>query len=140
MKKTTRKQLMNLFMLQVWNEGNFSRLPDMVAPDYSVSQDDYDPWSGQVIDHETFKQRVLYSRNAFPDLNFDIQEMGAGAFNFLINMQDIRHVSHLLTTVIPAVPRLDHLLPTCHRRYKWGIFSSISNRSQCSRSGSLSIF
>lgn len=65
-------------MQQVWNEGNFSRLSDLVAPDYSVSEDDYDPWSGQVIDHETFKQRVLYSRNAFSDLNFDIQEMAEG--------------------------------------------------------------
>ena len=36
--------------------------------------DEYDPWSGQTIDHETFKKMVLYSRNAFPDLNFDIQE------------------------------------------------------------------
>ena len=44
MYKTTRKQLMNLFMQQVWNEGNFSRLSDMVAADYSVSQDDYDPF------------------------------------------------------------------------------------------------
>ena len=78
MNKTTRQQLMNLFMQQVWNEGNFSRLSDMVAPNYRVSQDDYDPWSGQVIDHETFRQRVLYSRNAFPDLNFDIQEMAEG--------------------------------------------------------------
>jgi steroid delta-isomerase-like uncharacterized protein len=73
-----RQQLMQLFMQQIWNEGDFSRLSDMVAPAYTVSQDDYDPWSGQVIDHETFKQRVLYSRNAFPDLNFDIREMAEG--------------------------------------------------------------
>ena len=65
-------------MQQVWNEGDFSKLSDMVTPQYSVSKDDYDPWSGQVIDHETFKQRVMYSRNAFPDLNFDIEEMAEG--------------------------------------------------------------
>jgi hypothetical protein len=47
MNKTTRQQLMSLFMQQVWNEGNFSRLSDMVTPDYRVSQDDYDPRSGQ---------------------------------------------------------------------------------------------
>jgi hypothetical protein len=52
MNNTTRKQLMNLFMQQVWNEGSFSRLSDMVTPDYNVSQDDYDPWSGQVINHQ----------------------------------------------------------------------------------------
>lgn len=75
MNNKKRKQLMSLFMQQIWNEGNFSRLTDMVAPAYHVSHDDYDPWSDQTIDHETFRQRVLYSRNAFPNLNFDIQEM-----------------------------------------------------------------
>ncbi len=72
---STKKQLMSLFMHQIWNQGDFSRLADMVAPAYRVSHDEYDPWSGQTIDHETFRQRVLYSRNAFPDLNFDIREM-----------------------------------------------------------------
>ena len=104
MNKTTRKQLMNLFIQQVWNEGNFSRLSDMVAPDYSVSQDDYDPWSGQVIDYETFKQRVLYSRNAFPDLNFDIQEMAEGGDSVAIRwIMSGTHTGDL--PVLPATGR-----------------------------------
>lgn len=75
MNNRTRKKVLSLFMQQVWNEGDFNGLVNFVAPEYSVSQDEYDPWGGQTIDHETFKQRVLYSRNAFPDLNFDIKDM-----------------------------------------------------------------
>lgn len=64
-------------MQQVWNEGDFSNLASLVAAQYKVSTDEYDPWGGQTIDHGTFKERVLFSRNAFPDLNFDIKAMVA---------------------------------------------------------------
>jgi len=50
----------------------------MVSYHYNASEDDYNPWNGQVINHEIFKQRVMYSRNAFPDLNLDIQEKAEG--------------------------------------------------------------
>lgn len=75
MSKRSRKQILSQFMQQVWNEGDFSVLADLVMPEYHVSKDAYDPWSDQTIDHETFRKRVLYSRDAFPDLNFDIGEM-----------------------------------------------------------------
>ncbi len=71
----SKKQILHQFMKKIWNEGDFSDLCEYVAPEYRVSKDDYDPWSGQTIDHEIFRERVLYSRNAFPDLNFDIREM-----------------------------------------------------------------
>ena len=71
----TNKNLLNDFMQEVWNQGGFSNLDNFVNEQYHVSQDEYDPWSNQVIDHKVFKQRVLYSRNGFPDLNFDIQQM-----------------------------------------------------------------
>jgi steroid delta-isomerase-like uncharacterized protein len=74
-KKNSRKRVLGQFMQDLWNEGNFSRLGELVAPDYMVSKDEYDPWSGQTIDHDSFRERVLYSRNAFPDLHFDIREM-----------------------------------------------------------------
>lgn len=74
-KDKSLKQIMTRFIQHIWNEGDFSRLTEFVAPEYRVSIDDYDPWSGQTINHETFRKRVLYSRNAFPDLNFEIKEM-----------------------------------------------------------------
>lgn len=75
MNDKSQKQIMTRFMQDKWNEGDFSRLTEFVAPEYHISDDEYDPWSGQTIDHETFRQRVLYSRNAFPDLNFEIKQM-----------------------------------------------------------------
>jgi steroid delta-isomerase-like uncharacterized protein len=46
-----------------------------VSPQYTIKHDPGDAWDGQTLDRTTFQQRVLYSRNAFPDLNFAIQEM-----------------------------------------------------------------
>ncbi|MFN2125821.1 MAG: ester cyclase [Candidatus Promineifilaceae bacterium] len=71
------KQTLSQFMDQVWNQGNYDQIPKFVAPQYEIKNDPGDQWNGQVIDHETFKVRVAYSRNAFPDLNFAIEEMVA---------------------------------------------------------------
>ena len=71
------KQTLSQFMDQVWNQGNYNQIPKFVAPQYEIKNDPGDQWNGQVIDNETFKERVAYSRNAFPDLNFTIQEMVA---------------------------------------------------------------
>jgi steroid delta-isomerase-like uncharacterized protein len=62
-------------MEQVWNNGNFSQIEEFIAPRYEIKNDPGDPWDGQTLNHTTFKERVLYSRNAFPDLHFEIQEM-----------------------------------------------------------------
>jgi steroid delta-isomerase-like uncharacterized protein len=69
------KQILSQFMGQIWNQGNYDQIADLVALQYEIKNDPVDPWNGQIIDHETFKERVAYSRNAFPDLNFAIQEM-----------------------------------------------------------------
>lgn len=62
-------------MDQVWNSGNFDQIEDFVAPRYEIKNDPGDPWDGQSLTITAFKERVLYSRNAFPDLHFEIQEM-----------------------------------------------------------------
>jgi len=69
------KTILTLFMDQVWNKGDTDQVADFVAPQYEIRSDPGDPWEGQVLDHNTFKERVSYSRNAFPDLHFEIQEM-----------------------------------------------------------------
>lgn len=62
-------------MEEIWNSGDFSRCAELVFDSYEVKHDPGDPWEGQTLDLATFQQRVMYSRNAFPDLRFDIQEM-----------------------------------------------------------------
>ena len=65
------------FMSEVWNNGDFTNLEDYVALKYKIRHDPGDPWDGKTLDHDKFIERVLYSRNAFPDLNFDLHEMNA---------------------------------------------------------------
>lgn len=78
-KQQTKKTILTTFMEEIWNQGNFSQLENFVAPTYEIKHDPGDPWEGQILDLDTLQTRVLYSRNAFPDLNFAIQEMVAEA-------------------------------------------------------------
>ena len=75
MTSSNLKSILRTFMEQVWNNGNFSRIEEFVATRYEIKNDPGDPWDGQTLTITTFKERVLYSRNAFPDLHFEIQEM-----------------------------------------------------------------
>ncbi|RME01673.1 MAG: hypothetical protein D6814_01020, partial [Calditrichaeota bacterium] len=69
------KSILRSFLEEVWNSGNFSNLENYLASSYEIKDDPGDPWNGKIINEQIFKERVSYSRNAFPDLHFDIQEM-----------------------------------------------------------------
>ena len=71
-------KLLKQFMDEVWNQGDFTNLAQMVADPYAVISDPGDPWNGQSIGFETFKARVGYTRNAFPDVSFQIEEAVEG--------------------------------------------------------------
>lgn len=71
------KSILQAFMQHIWNEGDFSLLDTYVSEQYTVRNDPGDAWNGQTLDRQTFQTRVMYSRNAFPNLKFDIQEMVA---------------------------------------------------------------
>jgi steroid delta-isomerase-like uncharacterized protein len=71
------KATLQQFMDAIWNAGNYDAVPTYVSEQYTVKHDPGDAWEGQTLDHATFIERVRYSRNAFPDLNFDIQQMVA---------------------------------------------------------------
>ncbi len=73
------KAQLQQFMDTVWNAGDFSTIGDIVSERYTVKHDPGDAWDGQTLDYNAFKQRVQYSRNAFPDLDFAIQDMVAEA-------------------------------------------------------------
>ncbi|MCP3967172.1 MAG: ester cyclase [Lentisphaerae bacterium] len=75
MEDVTHKQILISFISKVWNNGDFNDLDKLITSQYKVEDDPYDPWNGQNIDKKTFIERVVYSRNAFPNLNFKIKEM-----------------------------------------------------------------
>ena len=71
---TDNRQTLDRFMQQVWNEGNASAVDAFLADDYVIHSDPGDPWDGQTLSREAFKQRLAISRSPFGDLHFDITE------------------------------------------------------------------
>jgi steroid delta-isomerase-like uncharacterized protein len=75
--KEKNKALLVEFMDEIWNKGNLDMADKFVAFPYVIRHDPGDPWDGQSLDLETFKKRVGYSRQIFPDLHFSIQDVVA---------------------------------------------------------------
>ena len=62
------------FIERVWNTGDLEAADAFLAPRYTIHSDPGDPWDGQTLDVEAFKQRLATSREPFPDLTFSIDE------------------------------------------------------------------
>lgn len=58
----------------VWSRGQYDAIDRLVAPRYVIHSDPGDAWEGSTLDRTTYRERVEYSRNAFPDLTFVIHE------------------------------------------------------------------
>jgi len=69
------KAKLQSFINDVWNNGDFTKLADYLAHTYEIRHDPGDPWDGKILDVDEFIVRVMYSRNAFPDLHFNLHEM-----------------------------------------------------------------
>ena len=68
------ESILTKFIREIWNEGDFRNLDSLVTDPYEILSDPGDPWNRKSIDHQTFRQRVAYTRNGFPDVHFDIRE------------------------------------------------------------------
>jgi steroid delta-isomerase-like uncharacterized protein len=61
----------------VWNKGDLSIIPDLIAPDYVIHPNSGQEYKGT----DGFKQIVEGMRNSFPDLKYTIDSMvGEGEF------------------------------------------------------------
>lgn len=69
------KTILREFMDEVWNKGNLDAADKFIASPYVIHSDPGDQWEGQSLDLPTFKKRVLYSRQTFPDLHFAVKEI-----------------------------------------------------------------
>jgi steroid delta-isomerase-like uncharacterized protein len=63
------------FMDNVWNAGDVDAVDRYLAEQYTIFSDPGDPWDGQTLSRDGFKQRLLTSRAPFPDLKFDIADV-----------------------------------------------------------------
>lgn len=59
----------------IWSYGDYGAIGRLVAPAYTIHADPGDAWEGKTLDHEEYKQRVRYSRQAFPDLSFALDDI-----------------------------------------------------------------
>jgi ketosteroid isomerase-like protein len=60
---------------EMWNEGNLDVVDEIIAPEYVIYSDPGDPYEKQVLNHETYKKRVLETRTATPDIQFTSEDI-----------------------------------------------------------------
>ena len=70
-----QKVLLKAFLDEVWTGGNISGIDRYIAPSYIVHHDVGDPWHGQTLDQNGFRDRLIRSRAPFPDQAFTVQHM-----------------------------------------------------------------
>jgi steroid delta-isomerase-like uncharacterized protein len=59
---------------QVWSYGDYTAVERLVAPQYTIHSDPGDAWEGRTLDRDGYTERVRYSRTAFPDLVFTVDD------------------------------------------------------------------
>src|ERR1041385_844912 len=66
----SRKKLLSAFIEEVWSQGRVEACDDYIAESYAIRHDPGDPWDGQTLRREGFKERVRLSRAPCPDQRF----------------------------------------------------------------------
>ena len=67
-----RKKLLTKFIEEVWSQGRIESCDVFVGDTYTIRHDPGDPWDGQTLSREGFKERVRISRGPFPDQRFTL--------------------------------------------------------------------
>jgi predicted ester cyclase len=68
----TRKPLLTAFLDEVWSQGRIEACDRFIAERYAIRHDPGDPWDGQVLSRDGFKERVRLSRSPCPDQRFTL--------------------------------------------------------------------
>ena len=67
-----KESFLREFMDQIWNKQCFENVEKYVHKEYTIHLDITDPWEGKTLNHSEFKERLRFSFNSFPDINFEI--------------------------------------------------------------------
>ena len=67
-----KEDFLREFMEEVWNKQGFDKVEKYVHNEYTIHLDNTDPWEGKTLSHIEFKERLGFSFNSFPDMNFEI--------------------------------------------------------------------
>ena len=72
---SSRKQRLAAFLKDVWTDGKVDAVDHYLSVRYSIRNDPGDPWDGQTLSIEGFKDRLIQSRAMAPDQVFTIETM-----------------------------------------------------------------
>lgn len=70
-----KKTLLHGFLKDVWAHGCVESVDKYLSDTYSIQHDPGDPWEGQTLTHEGFKDRLTKSRAMAPDQAFTVVKM-----------------------------------------------------------------
>lgn len=62
-------------LYKTWSQDDLTSLDSLIAEKYTIFSDPGDPWEGQTLNRDTYRKRLLHSREAFPDLVFEILQI-----------------------------------------------------------------
>ena len=67
-----KESFLREFMNEIWNQKNYDKVEQYVHKEYTIHLDTAAPWEGKTISHSEFKERLSFSFNSFPYMNFEI--------------------------------------------------------------------
>jgi len=70
-----RKKLLTSFIEEVWSQGRIDACDDYIGETYTIRHDPGDPWDGQTLSRDSFKERVRISREPLPDQRFTLMSI-----------------------------------------------------------------
>jgi predicted ester cyclase len=73
--KPPHKQMLADFLQDVWTDGKVDAVDQYLADRYRIHNDPGDPWDGQTLSVEGFKDRLIQSRAMAPDQAFYVEKM-----------------------------------------------------------------
>jgi steroid delta-isomerase-like uncharacterized protein len=71
------KQILADFLREIWTEGKVDAVDRYLADRYTIHHDPGDPWDGETLSIEGFKNRLVQSRAMAPDQIFQVEKMVA---------------------------------------------------------------
>lgn len=73
--QSPHKQILADFLKAVWTDGKVDAVDQYLADSYTIHNDPGDPWDGQTLSVEGFKNRLVQSRAMAPDQIFHVEKM-----------------------------------------------------------------
>ena len=67
-----KESFLREFMDKIWNQQGYDQVAQYVHEAYTVHLDTTDPWEGKTLTHTEFRERLKFSFDSFPDMNFEI--------------------------------------------------------------------